>query len=75
MENGKTERFYNSKTMALAVGTVGITAYLLGNNRGMKKGYIMGLTDGLKEGIETGKLEGYVNSLADVATVIRNSQN
>lgn len=76
-KNGKeetVERYYNTKTMVIAVGTVGVGAYLLGKKRGMRDGYVLGLKDGIVQGLAEGGLEGYVKAISDVASVMRNQE-
>lgn len=70
-----TERYYNSKTMVVALGTVGVGAYILGTKRGIKKGYMEGLKDGIVQGLANGSLEGYVKGIADVASVMRSTES
>ena len=69
-----SERFYNTKAMVLAVASAGFTGFLLGNKRGMKFGYIQGLKDGIVQGLGEGQLEGYVNAISDVASVMRSTE-
>lgn len=72
MNEQNTQRYYNQKSMVVAVTTVGTAAYLMGLSRGSKKAYVEGLKDGLKQGILEGRLEGYVNAMQDVASIMRN---